>query len=98
MEEEESLERLELFTPGGKGRWKVMHTGALNAATTFIAEFAVLSDCIGLENPLIRGYRTACGTQHRWVLPGNYPDFIVVMVFYLFCRRTKRILVTIHPK
>ena len=32
--------------------------------------------------------------EHRWELPGNYRDFIVVMVFYLFCRRTKRILVT----
>ena len=31
---------------------------------------------------------------HRWELSGNYPDFIVVMVFYLFCQRTKRILVT----
>ena len=31
---------------------------------------------------------------HRWELPGNYRDFIVVMVFYLFCWRTKRILVT----
>ena len=31
---------------------------------------------------------------HRWELPGNYRDFIMVMVFYLFFRRTKRILVT----
>ena len=31
---------------------------------------------------------------HRWELPGNYRDFIVVMVFYLFCWKTKRILVT----
>ena len=32
---------------------------------------------------------------HIWELPGNYHDFIVVMVFYLFCQRTKRILVTV---
>ena len=32
--------------------------------------------------------------RHRWELPGNYRDFIVVMVFYLLCRRTKIILVT----
>ena len=32
--------------------------------------------------------------HHRWELLGNYRDFIVVMVFYLFFRRTKRILVT----
>ena len=31
---------------------------------------------------------------HRWELTGNYRDFMVVMVFYLFCRRTNRILVT----
>ena len=31
---------------------------------------------------------------HRCELPGNYPDFIGVMVFYPFCRRTKIILVT----
>ena len=33
--------------------------------------------------------------HHRWELPGNYLDFIVVMVFYLFCCKTKRILVTL---
>ena len=32
--------------------------------------------------------------HHRWELPGNYRDFIVVMVFYLFCWITKRIFVT----
>ena len=32
--------------------------------------------------------------KHRWELLGNYRDFIMVMVFYLFCWRTKRILVT----
>ena len=32
--------------------------------------------------------------EHRWELTGNYSDFIVVMVFYLFYWRTKRILVT----
>ena len=32
--------------------------------------------------------------DHRWELPGNYRDFIEVMVFYLFCWRTKRIIVT----
>ena len=26
------------------------------------------------------------GPDHRWELPGNYSDFIGVMVFYLFCR------------
>ena len=31
---------------------------------------------------------------HIWELPVNYRDFIVVMVFYLFFQRTKRILVT----
>ena len=31
---------------------------------------------------------------HRWELPGNYRDFMVVMVIYLFCRRTKRVLIT----
>ena len=31
---------------------------------------------------------------HRWELLGNYRDFIKVMVFYLFCWRTKRIIVT----
>ena len=31
---------------------------------------------------------------HRWELPGNYRYFIVVMVFYLSCWRTNRILVT----
>ena len=30
---------------------------------------------------------------HRRELPGNYRDFIAVMVFYLFCQRTKRIIV-----
>ena len=34
------------------------------------------------------------GGGHRWELPGNYRDFIEVMVFYLFCWITKRILVT----
>ena len=34
------------------------------------------------------------GSNHRWELPGNYRDSIVVMVFYLFCRITKRIIVT----
>ena len=32
--------------------------------------------------------------HRRWELLGNYCDFIVVMVFYLFFWRTKRILVT----
>ena len=32
--------------------------------------------------------------KHIWELPGNYRGFIVVVVFYLFCWRTKRILVT----
>ena len=34
------------------------------------------------------------GEKHIWELPGNYCDFIVVMVFYLFFRRTKGIIVT----
>ena len=29
--------------------------------------------------------------HHVWELPDNYRDFIGVMVFYLFCWRTKRI-------
>ena len=33
-------------------------------------------------------------SEHRWELPGNYHDFIGVLIFYLFCRRTKRIIVT----
>ena len=37
-------------------------------------------------SPLCRG--------HRWELPGIYRDFIEVMVFYFFCWRTKRILIT----
>ena len=32
--------------------------------------------------------------HYIWELPVNYRYFMVVMVFYLFCRRTKRILVT----
>ena len=31
---------------------------------------------------------------HRWELLGNYCDFVGVMVFYLSCQRTKRIIVT----
>ena len=33
--EEEAHERLELFTPDGNRRWKLMPMGALNAAPTF---------------------------------------------------------------
>ena len=32
--------------------------------------------------------------MHIWELPGNDRDFIGVMIFYLFCRRTEIILVT----
>ena len=32
--------------------------------------------------------------RHRWELLGNCHDLIVVMVFYLFCWITKRIIVT----
>ena len=32
--------------------------------------------------------------EHRWELLGNYHNFVGVMVFYLFCQRTKRVLVT----
>ena len=35
-----------------------------------------------------------CG-GHRWELPGNYRDFRGVTVIYLFCRRTKRVLITL---
>ena len=35
--EEEARERLELLTPDGKRRWKVMHMGDLNAAPTYVA-------------------------------------------------------------
>ena len=40
------------------------------------------------------GVRAGRGSGHKWELPGNYRDFIVVMVFYLFFWRTKRIFVT----
>ena len=33
--------------------------------------------------------------HHRWELPGNYRDFRGVTVIYLFCRRTKRVLITL---
>ena len=33
--------------------------------------------------------------RHLWKLPGNYRDFVRVMVFHLFCRRSMRILVTV---
>ena len=35
--EGEAYERLELFTPDEKRRWKVMHMGVLNSAPTFVA-------------------------------------------------------------
>ena len=35
--EEESHERLSLFTPDGKWQWKVMPMGDLNAAPTYVA-------------------------------------------------------------
>ena len=38
--------------------------------------------------------RRAAAETHRWELPGNYRDFRGVMVIYLFCRRTKRVLIT----
>ena len=40
---------------------------------------------------LLRTQRHGC---HVWELPGNYCDFIVIVVFDLFCRRSKRIIVT----
>ena len=43
---------------------------------------------------LVMGVWVVPSRRHIWELPGNYRDFIVVMVFYLFCWRTKRILVT----
>ena len=51
-----------------------------------------LPGCVGFHFHGL--YQPEAGYHHRWELPGNYPDFIVVMVFYLLCRRTKRILVT----
>ena len=48
--------------------------------------------CIHLA-PDEGGGLPACG-HHRWELPGNYRDFRGVMVIYLFCRRTKRVLIT----
>ena len=33
--------------------------------------------------------------NHRWDLPGNFRDFMRVMVFYLFCQRSMRIIVTV---
>ena len=35
------------------------------------------------------------GGGHRWELPVNYRDFRGVTVIYLFCRRTKRVLITL---
>ena len=43
---------------------------------------------------LFLGYNRSTPCWHRWELQGNCHDFIVVMVFYLLCQRTKRILVT----
>ena len=37
---------------------------------------------------------TFLGNYHRCELPGNYRDFIRVMVFYLFCWRNMRIFFT----
>ena len=34
--------------------------------------------------------------HHRWVLPGNYPVFTVVMVIYHYVERIWRILVNIY--
>ena len=39
-------------------------------------------------------FETIAPAIHRWELPGNYRDFIVVMVFHLFSWIFKRILVT----
>ena len=41
-------------------------------------------------------YNKYINMSHRyiWELPGNYPDFIRVMVFYLFFWRSMRIIVT----
>ena len=39
-------------------------------------------------------WQASCAPFHIWELPGNYRDFIMVMVFYLFRWRTKRIIVT----
>ena len=44
--------------------------------------------------PVIISHTAAPAPRHIWELMGDYLDFIVVMVFYLFCWRTKRILVT----
>ena len=57
VSEDEARERLAFFAPGRKLRWKVMHVGALNAATTFVAimmklhmEWDTLAKERGLEN------------------------------------------------
>ena len=36
LEEEEARKILELFTPDGNRRWRVMPMGALNSAQTFV--------------------------------------------------------------
>ena len=38
------------------------------------------------------GYKMC--SRHRWELPGNYPDFTVVMVIYHYDERIWRVLVT----
>ena len=55
--EEEARERLKLFTPDGKRRWKVITIGELNAAPTFVAmimklqmEWETLAKERGLKN------------------------------------------------
>ena len=48
----------------------------------------------GFQRPACLCVSDLCGWWHRCELPGNYRDFRGVMVIYLFCRRTKRVLIT----
>ena len=65
----------------------------MDKASTFpYSELGSVNDGITYSTPH-RNLMSGSG-PHRWELPGNYRDFIVVMVFYLFCWRTKRIIVT----
>ena len=44
--------------------------------------------------PGVLSWWRQCGRWHIWKLPGNYRDLIRVMVFYFFCLRSMRIIVT----
>ena len=54
--------------------------------------------CLLITYPYAMGYTwpplSQSPLRHRWDLPGNYSDLIRVMVFYLSCQRSIRILFT----